>query len=166
MNKKYVVRLTDEERRDLENIVRSGKSQAYRIKHANILLAVDADGPNMRDEEASKAFRCHTNTVCNIRQRFVELGMEAALNRKKQDHPSRPPILDGEKEARLIAIACGQPPEGRSRWTLDLLADKLVELKVVESICGQTVRRALKKTNCILTERNVGRFHRSATRNS
>lgn len=156
MNKKYVVRLTSAERGELESIVTSGKTQAYRIKHANILLAVDADGPNMSDEEASKAFRCHTNTVCNMRQRFVEQGLDAALSRKKQDYPSRAQVLDGEKEARLIAIACGQPPEGRSRWTLDLLADRLVELNIVKSVSGQTVRRTLKKTKCSLTGRNVG----------
>lgn len=156
MNKKYVVRLTSEERRELESMVRSGKRQAYRIKHANILLAVDADGPKMSDSEASKAFRSHTNTVCNLRQRFVEQGLDAALSRKEQERASRTQIFDGEKEARLIAIACGQPPEGRSRWTLDLLADRLVELNVVESVSGQTVRRTLKKTNFSLTGRNVG----------
>lgn len=156
MNKKYVVRLTSEERGELETIVRSGKTQAYRIKHANILLAVDAAGTNMRDEEAAKAFHCHTNTVCNVRQRFVELGLEAALERKERDQPPCQRILDGEKEARLIAIACGQPPAGRSRWTLNLLADRLVELNIVESVSGQTVRRTLKKTNCSLTGRNVG----------
>lgn len=156
MNKKYVVRLTSEERGELETFVRLGKTQAYRIKHANILLAVDADGTNMRDEEAAKAFHCHTNTVCNVRQRFVELNLEAALERKEQVQPSRQRILDGEKEARLIAIACGQAPEGRSCWTLDLLADRLVELNIVESVSGQTVRRTLKKTNCSLTGRNVG----------
>lgn len=151
MARKYVVRLSSEEREALEILVKKGKTQAYRIKHANILLAVDADGPDWSDEEAAEAFGCHVNTVANVRQRFVEQGLEAALERKKQKSPSRERILDGEKEARLIALACSAPPEGRSRWTLQLLADKLVALEIVQSISDQTVRRTLKKTNSSLT---------------
>ena len=147
MNKKYIVRLTVEERSQLEALVKKGKTQAYRIKHANILLAVDADGPGWTDEQTAAAFHCNRNTVHNVRRRFVMQGMEAALGRKKQERPSRRRILDGEKEARLIAIACSQPPEGRSRWTLSMLADELVALKVVESVSRDTVRRVLKKTN-------------------
>jgi transposase len=146
MAAKYVVRLAPEERSELEALVRKGRTQAYRIKHANILLAVDADGPHWTDDQTAQAFRCHRNTVSNVRQRFVEGGFEAALERKKQERPSRTPILDGEGEARLIAIACSPPPQGRARWTLKMLADRLVELEVVESISGQTVRRRLKKT--------------------
>lgn len=151
MARKYVVRLGSDEREVLELLVKKGKTQAYRIKHANILLAVDADGPDWSDEEAAEAFGCHVNTVANVRQRFVEQGLEAALERKKQKSPSRERILDGEKEARLIALACSAPPQGRSKWTLQLLADKLVALKVVETISDQTVRRTLKKTNLNLT---------------
>ena len=150
MAKKYIVRLSSEEREELKSLVRKGKTQAYRIKHANILLAVDADGPNWTDEEAAEAFGCHGNTVSNVRQRLVEQGLEAAVERKKQESPSRERLLDGEKEARLIALACSQPPEGRSKWTLQMLADKLVALEVVDSICDQTVRRTLKKTNSSL----------------
>ena len=146
MAAKYVVRLAPEERSELEALVRKGRTQAYRIKHANILLAVDADGPHWTDEQTAQAFRCHKNTVSNVRQRFVEGGFEAALERKKQQRPSRTPILDGEGEARLIAIACSPPPRGRARWTLKMLADRLVELEVVDSISDQTVRRRLKKT--------------------
>lgn len=156
MNKKYIVRLTDEERHELENLVSKGKSPAYKIKHANILLAVDADGPNCSDEQTAKAFRCHRNTVSSVRQKFVERGIEAALERKKQYKPSRKRLLDGEKEARLIAIACGKPPEGRAKWTLELLANELIVLKVVDSISGQTVRRTLKKMNCDPTCANAG----------
>lgn len=156
MARKYVVRLGSDEREVLELLVKKGKTQAYRIKHANILLAVDADGPDWSDEEAAVAFGCHVNTVANVRQRFVEQGLEAALERKKQKSPSRERILDGEKEARLIALACSAPPEGRSKWTLQLLADKLVALKVVEAISDQTVRRTLKKTNSNLTCVNAG----------
>jgi len=150
MNKKYIVRLTGDERSELENLVKKGKAQAYRIKHANILLAVDANGPGWTDEQTRAAYRCHLNTVINVRQRFIEQGLEAAMDRKKQEAPSRASLLDGEKEARLIAVACSVPPEGRAKWTLQLLADKLVTLKVVDSISGQTVRRALKKMSLSL----------------
>jgi transposase len=146
MAAKYVVRLTPEERSVLSALVRKGRTQAYRMKHANILLAVDADGPAWANEQAAKAFHCHANTVTSVRQRFVESGLQAALERKKQQRPSRTPRLDGAGEARLIAIACSPPPEGRARWTLKMLADRLVELEVVDSISDQTVRRTLKKT--------------------
>jgi len=148
MNKRYVVRLTIEERQQLEELVAKGKAAAYRIRHAHILLAVDADGPNWTDTQAAQAFRCHANTVVNVRCRFVERGLEAALERKKQDRPSRRHVLDGEGEARLIAMACGRPPAGRAKWTMQLLADKLVMLKVVERISPKTVERTLKKTSC------------------
>lgn len=151
MNKKYIVRLTTEEKKELENLVKKGKTQAYRIKHANILLAVNADGPNWPDHQVAKAYKCHQNTVVNVRQRFVLQGFEAALERKKQRSPSRERILDGEKEAKLIAIACSTPPKGCAKWTMQLLADELVALEVVDSVSGQTVWRTLKKTNLNLT---------------
>jgi len=131
--------------------VKKGKTQAYRIKHAHILLAVDADGPNWPDHQVAKAYKCHQNTVVNVRQRFVEQGFQAALERKKQQTPSRQRILDGEGEARLITIACSTPPEGCAKWTMQMLADELVALKVVDCISGQTVWRTLKKTNLNLT---------------
>ena len=151
MNKKYIVRLTAEERKELENLAKKGKTQAYRIKHANILLAVDADGPNWPDKQAAKAYKCHQNTVVNIRQRFVEQGFQTALERKKQQIPSRKRIIDGENEARLISIACSKPPEGCAKWTMQMLADELVALKVVDSVSGQTVWRTLKKMSLSLT---------------
>ena len=151
MNKKYIVRLTAQEQKELENLVKKGKTQAYRIKHANILLAVDADGPNWPDHQVAKAYKCHQNTVVNVRQRFVEQGLQAALERKKQQAPSRKRIIDGESEARLISIACSKPPEGSAKWTMQMLADELVTLKVVDSVFGQTVWRTLKKTNLNLT---------------
>ena len=94
----------------------------------------------------AEAFGCHEGTVGNVRQRFVEEGLEAALGRKQQAEPSRKRILDGRAEAELLRLACSSPPEGHDRWTLDLLAGKLVELKFAESVSGQTVRRTLKKT--------------------
>lgn len=147
MNKKYIVRLTAEERTLLEQIVSKGKTQAYRIKHANILLAVDADGPHWSDGHTAQALHCHQGTICNVRRRFVEQGLEAALERKEQQRPSRERVLDGESEARLIAIACSKAPEGRAKWTLNLLAEQLVVLDVVESVSRSTVWRTLKKTN-------------------
>ena len=147
MNKKYIVRLTAEEREHLEEFVSKGKRAAYKIKHANILLKADADGPGWPDEAIAEAFSVHDHTVRNVRQRFVEHGVNAALERKKQDAPSRKPILDGEKQARLLAIGCSQPPQGHARWTLQLLADEMVRLDIVESISYESVRRELKKTN-------------------
>lgn len=147
MNKTYVVRLTEEERETLRALVSKGRTQAYRIRHATILLKVDADGPKWSDERAAEAAGCHPNTVRNVRQRFVERGFEAAIERKKQESPSRRRKLDGEAEARLIAESCSEPPVGRARWTLHMLADRMVELKIVESISHETVRQTLKKTN-------------------
>ena len=147
MNKTYVVRLTDAERESLRALVSKGKTQAYRLRHATILLKVDAEGPNWSDERTAEAVGGHSGTVRNVRRRFVEQGFEAALERKKQHAPSRPRKLDGAQEARLIAESCSQPPAGRARWTLHLLADRLVELRIVESISHETVRQTLKKTN-------------------
>jgi len=147
MNKKYVVRLTEDERARLEKITQKGNGSAYRIKHAHILLQADVNGPCWSDEMIAKNLHCHTNTVCGVRKRLVELGLEAALEQKKREIPPRQKILDGEKEARLIAVSCGKPPKGYSRWTLRLLADKMVELEIVDTISYETVRRTLKKTN-------------------
>ena len=151
MHKKYIVRLTGEEREPLEAMVSKGTTSAHRIVHAQILLKADRDGPNWTDEEISEAFGVHTSTVRSIRERFVTEGLESALNRKKRAEPPRERILDGAKEAQLLAVACGSAPDGRARWTLRLLAGRLVELKVVEGISYETVRRTLKKTNSSLT---------------
>jgi len=156
MNKKYLVRLDDAERSFLKKMVRKGKAAAYKIKHANILLKVDADGPEWSDEETAEAFGCHPNTVRNVRQRLVEQGFEEAVERRKQEQPSREKIFDGKKEARLIATSCSQPPEGRRAWTLELLADRVVELKIVETVSPSTVGRTLKKTNCSRIAESVG----------
>lgn len=121
------------------------------MRHANILLAIDADGSNWSNHQTAKAYKCHDNTVRNVRQRFVEQGLEAALGRKVQQEPSRKRIIDGESEARLISIACGKPPKGRAKWTMQMLAAELVVLKVVNSIASQPVWRTLKKMNLNLT---------------
>jgi len=156
MRKKYIVRLTTIERKTLQTMVSKGKIAAYKIKHANILLAADVEGPGWADVRIAEAFSCHPRSVENVRRRFVLEGLAAALERKKQIRPSRQRKLDGDGEARLIALACSEPPEGRDRWTLQLLADALVRLEVVDCICDQTVRRTLKKTNCGLICSNAG----------
>jgi transposase len=149
MSKRYVVRLTSEERRSLQRLVGAGKAAARKILHAHVLLQADEgpDGPGWRDTQISEALSVHPNTVAGVRERFVEQGLEAALNRKKQNRPSRTPKLDGRGEARLLAERCGPPPQGHKRWTLQLLADRLVTLQVVDRISYETVRRTLKKTS-------------------
>jgi transposase len=154
--RKYIVRLMDEERAMLKNLIDKGKAAATKIKHANVLLKIDADGLNWSDKSASEAFSCSLRTILSIRQRFVEQGLEAALERKKRENPPTPPILDGEKEARLLQIACSEPPEGFAKWTLRLLAGKLVTLEIVESISEQTVMRTLKKTNLNPIKASIG----------
>lgn len=145
--KRFIVTLSRAERKQLEETVSKGKGAVSRIKHAHLLLAADENGPNMKDEDIAKTFRCHRNTVANVRQRFVEQGLEEALERKKRDTPPVPRLLDGRAEARLIAVACGEPPKGHAKWTMQLLADRLVDLGVVDTISDETVRRTLKKTS-------------------
>ncbi len=148
--KKYLVTLTEEERQWLSALVKAGRRSALTITRARILLKADQakGGPAWDDARIAEALDCGLRTVERVRRRFVERGPEQALGRKAQDRPSRERKLDGAAEARLIAVACSQPPEGRDRWTLKLLADKLVELEVVDSVSDETVRRALKKTSC------------------
>src|SRR3972149_1109465 len=141
---KYVVRLTMEERGTLESLVAAGRAAADKLLRARMLLKanVGQSGPGWSDEKIAEAFEVGLSTIHRLRQRLVEDGFEAALVRKPRSR-HRAPKLDGEKEARL---ACSAPPEGRARWTLQLLADKLVELEVVESISDEAVRQRLKKT--------------------
>ncbi len=145
---KYIVRLTADERAQLDNLIRTGKQAASGLIHARILLKADAGagGPGWDDEPIAEAVECGASTVYRVRQAFVEEGLTAALFRKK---PSGRQYrkLDGAQEAHLIALACGAPPEGRTHWTLRLLADRLVELEMVESISPEGVRMTLKKTN-------------------
>ena len=147
--KKYIVTLSDEERAALTELVRTGKAAAYKITHARVLLKADGSegGPAWTDEQIAQALDVSRATVERLRQRFVEEGLDAALCRKKQQRPSRPRTFDGAAEARLIALACSAPPQGRKEWTLRLLADRLVELEIVDTVCDETVRRVLKKTN-------------------
>jgi transposase len=144
--KKYKVTLTAEERNSLQDLIAS-KAAAKKIVHARILLKADAapGGPAWTDARIAEAFEIDVSTVQRLRERFVEQGLDAALDRKKQDRPSRQRTLDGKAEARLIALACSEPPLGRVRWTLRLLADQLVELEIVDTVSTETIRRALKK---------------------
>jgi transposase len=147
--KRYVVTLTDEERAELQGLLSGGKASALKQAHARILLKADAaeGGPAWSDSRIAEAIEVGTATVERVRKRFVEQGLEAALVRKPQERPSRLKTFDGRAEARLIALACSPPPEGRKAWTMRLLADKLVELEVVEAVSDETVRRCLKKAN-------------------
>ena len=158
MTKKYLVTLTADERDGLTGLVSAGKRSALTITRARILLKADqADGgPAWDDVSIAEALDCGLRTVERVRQRFVERGLDQALGRKPQDRPSRERKFDGAAEARLIALACSAAPQGRARWTLQLLADKLVELKVFEAVSDETVRRVLKKTSCSRTARSSG----------
>ena len=148
MLKKYLVRLSAAERSQLEDIVKKGRVAARKRRHAEILLKADEGehGPGWNDRKIAEAFESGRCTVERVRQRFVEEGLEAALNeRQKSRHRSKK--IDGANEARLIQIACSEPPEGHSRWTLRMLADRMVELDSVESLSTEAVRQTLKKTN-------------------
>lgn len=147
MKSRYEVNLSESERKILTRMVKRGKGSAYRIKHAHILLNADAgqEGAEKSDEEIARLFHCHSQTVFNVRKKYCQQGLEAVIERKQRETPPIPRKLDGAKEARLITIACSQPPEGYAGWTLDLLADKMVELKIVDSISGKTIGRVLKK---------------------
>ena len=146
--KKYKVTLTPDERLRLHSLIAAGKGAAKKLAHARILLKADAasEGPGWSDGRIADAVEVSPDTVARVRERFVERGLEAALVRKKQGKPSRERVLDGRAEAKLIALACSAAPGGRAVWTMQLLADKLVELKIVDSVSDETVRRTLKKT--------------------
>jgi hypothetical protein len=130
----------------LEEVVKKLKGSSQKVKRANILLKADVNGPGWTDVRIAEALDCRTNTVENVRQRFVESGFEAALNGNKREKPPTAKLLDGEQEAKIIAMRLGTPPAGYGKWPLRLLARKVVELEIVEAVSYQTVRRTLKKT--------------------
>ena len=146
MQKKYIVRLTDEERSDLREVIRKLKGTSQKVRRAQILLKADADGPNWTDRQIAEAFSCRIKTVENVRQRLVERGFQETLNGAKRATPATEKLLDGEQEARIIATRLGPPPRGYANWTLRLLARQVVELEIVDSVSYETVRRTLKKT--------------------
>ena len=145
MLKKHIVRLTDEERKTLQEIVRKFKGTSQKVRRAQVLLKADADGPAWTDARIAEAYDCRTKTVENIRQRFVTEGFEVTLNGQVKKLPDSH-LLDGEKKAKLIAMRLGSPPAGFANWSLRLLAKQAVVLELVGSISHETVRRALKKT--------------------
>jgi hypothetical protein len=145
VNKKYIVRLSDEERGVCQEITKRLKGSSEKVRRAQILLKADADGPAWPDGKIAEAYGCRVQTVETLRKRLVVEGFEAAVERKPRVTPPTPPKLDGNGEAQLIALRLGKPPAGYGRWTLQLLADELVALEVVESICPETVRKTLKK---------------------
>jgi transposase len=145
MTKRYSINLSDEEGRELLFIIKKGETPVSRIKHAQILLNSDQNGPNKTDREIAEFIKCHPQTVFNVRKKYSEMGLEPALYRKHRESSPIQPIVDGKKEAQLISIACSQPPEGRSRWTFKLLSERMVELEIIDSISPKTVERVLNK---------------------
>jgi hypothetical protein len=145
-SKKYVVRLTDAERQRLQQIVSKFKGNSQKVRRAQILLKADADGSDWTDAKVAEAFGCRTQTVENIRERFVTQGFDLTLNGQPHLKPPRAKLLNGEQEAKLIAMRLGSPPPGFSNWSLRLLAGQVVALEIAESISYETVRRTLKKT--------------------
>lgn len=145
MKKKYIVELTEDERHLLMATVKKLKGTSQKVKRAQILLKADINGPSWTDSRIAEAFDCRTQTVENVRLRFVTDGLEITLEGKKRQNPPTPKLLDGEQEAKIIATRLGTPPKGYGKWTLRLLARKVVELEIVESISYQTIRRTLKK---------------------
>ena len=157
-NKKYVVTLTPDERDHLDALLRKGKASALVLTRARILLKADQTdgGPGWADDRIAEALDVGGRTISRVRRRFVERGFEACLQRKPQEKPSRERKLDGAAEAKLIALACSDPPDGQAAWTMKLLADRLVELEVVDAISDETVRRAMKKTSSSRGSRSSG----------
>lgn len=146
MNKKYIVRLSAEERRTLREVVKELKGSSQKVRRAQMLLKADADGPAWTDERIAEAFDSNTRTVEKLRERFVTEGFEQTLHGKLRAEPATEKILDGKKEAKVIAMRLGKPPKGYANWTLRLLARKVVELEIVPAISHETLRKTLKKT--------------------
>jgi transposase len=165
MSPRYRVTLTIEEREKLEKLTKRGKTHAKRFIHARALLLCDAgdNGPAWKVEDIAEALGVTTRTIEHLKKRFVEDGLEAALGRKPREKPPREITFDGTFEARLIALACSDTPEGRKRWTVRLLADKAVELNFAASVSHMTVQRVLKKTNLNLISANTGKSRRKKT---
>ncbi len=162
---RYRVTLTEPERTQLEALTRNGKTGAKKFIHARALLLCDAgpNGPSWPVADIAEALGVTSRTIEHLKKRFVEEGIEAALERKSREKPPRDVIFDGAFEARLISLACSEAPEGYERWTVRLLADKAVELKFASSVSHMTVQRVLKKTNLNLTSANTGKSRRKGT---
>ena len=146
MRERYIVRLADEERGVLQEVIGKLKGSSQKARRARILLTADANGPGWTDSKIAEAFSCRRQTVENLRQRFVERGFQETLEGKRRAQPATPKLLDGKQEAQVIAMRLGSPPAGYANWTLRLLARKVVELEVAESVSYETIRRTFKKT--------------------
>ena len=146
MRKKYVVRLSESERRELREVIKKLKGSSQKVRRAQILLKADVEGSNWTDQRIAEAFGCRTQTVENIRQRLVERGFSETLNGARRAKPPIEKLLNGEQEARVIAMRLGTPPKGYANWSLRLLARKVVELEIVERVSHETIRKTLKKT--------------------
>ena len=145
LQKKYIVRLTDGERGELQNVIRKLQGTSQKVRRSQILLKADAEGPNWTDQKIAEACSCRVQTVEKIRRRLVERGFAETLNGAQRELPPTEKLLDGNQEARVIATRLGPPPKGYANWTLRLLARKVVELMIVDSVSYETVRRTLKK---------------------
>ena len=146
MKKKYIVELSKEEQGVLEDVIKKLKGSSLKVRRAQILLKADADGPNWTDQRIAEAFSCSTQTVENVRQRLVTEGFDIALHGKKRDTPPREKRLDGEQEAKVIALRLGPAPKGFANWSLRLLAERAVALEIVDTVSHETIRQTLKKT--------------------
>ena len=155
---KYIVQLSDEERERLDTLIQNGKHRARQLLKARILLKADASdaGAGWNDSQIAAALDTSIDTISRTRRTLVEDGLDAALTRRHSPASARKRIFDGAAEARLIALACSQPPKGRARWTLELLESAVVELNIVDRASDNTISRTLKKTNLSLTSRNNG----------
>ncbi len=165
MSPRYRVTLTQEERNELEKLTRRGKTYARRFTHARALLLCDAgeNGPAWKVEDVAKALGISSRTIEKLKKRFVEDGLDAALERKPREKPPREVLFDGAFEARLLALACSEAPKGYNRWTVRLLTDKAVELNFAESVSHMTVQRILKKTNFSLIAASTGKSRQKPT---
>ena len=146
MEKKYIVRLSQSERKELKRVIAQLIGTSQKVRRAHILLKADQGGPAWTDKRIAEAFDCRTKTVENLRQRFVQSGFDETLHGKKRENASQSKLLDGKQEAKIIATRLGPPPKGYANWTLRLLARRVVELEIVDSVSHQTVMRTLKKT--------------------
>ena len=147
MKKKYIVRLSAEEREQLMSVIKKLKGSSQKVLRAQILLKADVEGPGWKDKQISEAFGCSQKTVENVRERLVTEGFKIALNGKPRSEPPRSKLLSGEQEAELIAMRLGSPPAGYGSWTLKLLQNQMIALEIVDTISHETIRKTLKKTD-------------------
>jgi len=168
MSPRYRVTLTEKERKELKTLTRRGKTHARRVIRARALLLCDAgpNGPVWKVSDVAEALGISSRTIEHLKKRFVEDGLDVALERKPREKPPREVVFDGAFEARLLALACSEAPEGYQRWTVRLLADKVVEVNIAPSVSHMTIQRALKKMNLNLTSVSTGKFHRRKARPS